>query len=244
MDHQQARSYITQAFQNVFGRVPTLLEAQCAQAIAWLEAQYGDGWAHDKAGAGSHNWGAIQAGAGWQGKTFEHADSSPKKDGTNSWYVTKFRSYPDDTAGASDLVLCVYSWHGRIGVMSAARAGDILGVSEELHRTGYYEGYGASVEDRINNHHKAVVSAFRIFTSALQEDMPPQIQDFEPRGVQTLLFGSSGLLVEHLQEKLGINQDGKFGPATKEAVIKFQTDNNLKPDGVVGPATWALIDAS
>ena len=35
--------------------------------------------------------------------------------------------------------------------------------------------------------------------------------------------------------------DGIFGPTTKSTVIEFQKDNQLKPDGVVGPKTWNLL---
>ena len=33
--------------------------------------------------------------------------------------------------------------------------------------------------------------------------------------------------------------DGIFGPLTRSAVVKFQIDNGLVPDGIVGPRTWA-----
>jgi g-D-glutamyl-meso-diaminopimelate peptidase len=36
--------------------------------------------------------------------------------------------------------------------------------------------------------------------------------------------------------------DGIYGPRTIQAVIEFQTDNGLVPDGIVGPKTWAAID--
>ena len=36
--------------------------------------------------------------------------------------------------------------------------------------------------------------------------------------------------------------DGKFGTKTKNAVVAFQTDAGLDPDGVVGRKTWAALD--
>lgn len=37
--------------------------------------------------------------------------------------------------------------------------------------------------------------------------------------------------------------DGRFGEVTKRAVIRFQRRHSLKPDGVVGPRTWAELRA-
>jgi hypothetical protein len=37
--------------------------------------------------------------------------------------------------------------------------------------------------------------------------------------------------------------DGNFGDATKNAVMKFQKENNLKVDGVVGMQTWRALQA-
>ena len=38
-----------------------------------------------------------------------------------------------------------------------------------------------------------------------------------------------------------LTADGKFGQLTKQAVEKFQADNGLKVDGIVGPASWTRI---
>ena len=53
--------------------------------------------------------------------------------------------------------------------------------------------------------------------------------------------GSEGADVKKLQEKLGIEAIGKFGPKTEAAVKAWQKANGLKDDGIVGPATWAKL---
>ena len=36
--------------------------------------------------------------------------------------------------------------------------------------------------------------------------------------------------------------DGKLGPKTKQAIIDFQKEKGLKPDGKVGPRTWSELE--
>ena len=66
---------------------------------------------------------------------------------------------------------------------------------------------------------------------------------------QILNPDDNGQDVKFLQQRL-INRgysvgpdgaDGDFGPNTKEAVIKFQSDNNLQVDASVGPNTWHAL---
>jgi peptidoglycan hydrolase-like protein with peptidoglycan-binding domain len=62
----------------------------------------------------------------------------------------------------------------------------------------------------------------------------------------TLRNGSNGASVKRLQNLLrdkgyNIAADGDFGPATEEAVKKFQTAQGLQADGVVGPKTWSAL---
>ena len=47
-----------------------------------------------------------------------------------------------------------------------------------------------------------------------------------------------GKEVKELQEFLGTEADGIFGSGTEAAVKKWQSENGLTPDGIVGPATW------
>jgi peptidoglycan hydrolase-like protein with peptidoglycan-binding domain len=51
----------------------------------------------------------------------------------------------------------------------------------------------------------------------------------------------SGSPVARLQERLGVQVDGDFGPETEAAVRKLQVRHGLAADGVVGPATWHAL---
>lgn len=62
----------------------------------------------------------------------------------------------------------------------------------------------------------------------------------------TLRFGNSGLVVRVLQRLL-VSQgyrtrvDGNFGALTETAVKAFQSQRQLKVDGIVGPITWEQL---
>lgn len=64
------------------------------------------------------------------------------------------------------------------------------------------------------------------------------------RSPQVLRVGSSGKAVKRLQEALGIDADGEFGPRTLEAVEEFQAEADLTVDGVVGKKTWAALESA
>jgi hypothetical protein len=53
-----------------------------------------------------------------------------------------------------------------------------------------------------------------------------------------LKIGTRGPQVKEVQRFLGIGDDGIFGKNTKLAVQKWQHNNNLEDDGIVGPLTW------
>lgn len=47
--------------------------------------------------------------------------------------------------------------------------------------------------------------------------------------------------VKAIQQVVGVNPDGSFGVVTEAAVKNWQTLHDLKPDGIVGPVTWARM---
>jgi peptidoglycan hydrolase-like protein with peptidoglycan-binding domain len=62
-------------------------------------------------------------------------------------------------------------------------------------------------------------------------------------------LGDSGSGVKQIQTALvahgyKVATDGQFGPQTAQAVKDFQKNNGLTQDGVVGPKTWAKLQAA
>ena len=64
-----------------------------------------------------------------------------------------------------------------------------------------------------------------------------------------LRAGSTGLPVCRLQSRMSAvgfdtgGVDGRFSPKTEAAVKDLQQRSRLAVDGVVGPRTWAVVDA-
>lgn len=66
-------------------------------------------------------------------------------------------------------------------------------------------------------------------------------EDVAPEDRPVIRRGAAGYWVEHLQTKLGIDADGRFGPMTEATVQKFQSANGLINDGIVGLKTWTAL---
>lgn len=62
-----------------------------------------------------------------------------------------------------------------------------------------------------------------------------------PMVTRDLKLGDKGYDVARLQNKLGVQADRDFGPATKKAVINVQKANGLDADGIVGAKTRAVL---
>lgn len=66
--------------------------------------------------------------------------------------------------------------------------------------------------------------------------------------METLYLGMIGPYVKLLQSVLSktgysaVPVDGVFGVRTQQAVIEFQRNNGLRPDGIVGSATWNVLN--
>ena len=59
-------------------------------------------------------------------------------------------------------------------------------------------------------------------------------------------LGERSNAVAAVQQRLAANDrcltvDGEFGPRTRAALMAFQCDHGLTPDGVVGKGTWGKL---
>lgn len=78
------------------------------------------------------------------------------------------------------------------------------------------------------------------------------VENVVTQSYPTLRQGSYGEYVKAMQTALQewlvrntardfVIIDGKFGPGTRDALMKFQKAHQLLPDGVCGPLTWATL---
>jgi hypothetical protein len=186
--HRWASDIVNQAFQQVMGRQPTPAERQIVMAVSDLESSYGRGWGHGQStgGQGSHNWGAIQTRSRTE-PSFTHGDSS-----VQGKYQTRFKAYPDDVAGAADVVSMLFkgsrkqqmpdpeqgqrtlggeiSGPGRGDLIeAAAQAGDTLAFSKAMWYTTYFEGVAPEFTQRIMQHAQGIQNRVNSIASALGE---------------------------------------------------------------------------
>ena len=83
--------------------------------------------------------------------------------------------------------------------------------------------------------------AKKALESIKKDNNLPYISTATPKGEK---YKSFVKLIQEILKFKGsdINPDGDFGVKTKDATIKFQTDNNLtKKDGIVGEETWTSL---
>ncbi|MHC5827488.1 MAG: peptidoglycan-binding domain-containing protein, partial [Nostoc sp.] len=52
---------------------------------------------------------------------------------------------------------------------------------------------------------------------------------------------AGGAVVRYLQYRLGVDNDGVYGPQTEVAIKNFQKQNGLEADGIVGPTNWQKL---
>ncbi|WP_445632528.1 Glycosyl hydrolase-like 10 domain-containing protein [Nostoc sp. DSM 114161] len=101
-----------------------------------------------------------------------------------------------------------------------------------------------------HNRHSGIRGEVLFFFEGLNADNQALATSLKDKNYANFVYLQSGNIgddVQEIQQKLkdkgyGVGKtDGNFGSLTKSAVEKFQRDNSLSPDGVVGPETYAKL---
>jgi peptidoglycan hydrolase-like protein with peptidoglycan-binding domain len=88
------------------------------------------------------------------------------------------------------------------------------------------------------------IDAFRARIRSLMNGtavVRPLVPAADASGRPTLRRGARGEPVKLVQKAVSAGDDGIFGAATEAAVRRFQRSHQLVADGIVGPASWAII---
>ncbi|MBL8058572.1 MAG: peptidoglycan-binding protein, partial [Anaerolineales bacterium] len=119
---------------------------------------------------------------------------------------------------------------------------------------GLAEGQALPVLDADPTVENILALQHAVGNQSVQRRLAPALQRAPagtPGARPTARRGHSGEHVGVLQQKLNAARavtpalvvDAQFGPLTNDAVIAYQTSKGLGRDGVVGPLTWAALDA-
>ena len=145
---------------------------------------------------------------------------------------------------------------------------DVTALQQKLKDLGYYDGevtgsYGRLTKEAVRQYQKknglgadgiagqkTLAKLFSETTGGTQETPSGDTNSGTTDTSATLMEGSSGVQVTALQQKLKDlgyytgEITGSYGRLTKEAVRLYQKDKNLGADGVAGPKTLAMLNAT
>ena len=154
---------------------------------------------------------------------------------TTQWKTDSNWTQKGPIAEMPDVFCCVFMYNKDNGKMS--HTGLHVGGGKIVHCSG---------EVKIDSTDNKKWNYYAV-PKGVEGDVPP-----EPVTKPTLRRGDRGPYVTLAQTEL-INKgyscgakgaDGIFGQATETAVKALQTDYALKVDGIIGQATWAVLDST
>ena len=116
---------------------------------------------------------------------------------------------------------------------------DIADTDNVVKMTKRINGGRIGLEDRQERYINAM-EVLGMSAEMAAEDDSDDIEDILD-DIGVLRKGSSGDGVKIMQEALGIDADGVFGPGTERALKEWQAANGLTADGVAGPATFGKL---
>ena len=235
----------------------TWTQAKQDQKVKYMENKYGSSWKKNSEAKNDNYYNAALYGSKWIGHTvadcsglfvwaFKQLGGSIYH-GSNSIYdryCTKKGKLTDSLKKTLLPGTAVFTGdekkHGHIGLYVGGgkcieASGTQAGVCTSNLSAGKWTYYGELKDVSYSEEAKEQAPAPAPATGSM---------------LPTLKKGSKGQYVTLLQTKLAnkgydlgsYGVDGDFGKATEAAVKKFQKDNGLTADGIVGAKTWAALE--
>ena len=182
-----------------------------------------------KVGKSAYKYGSAWKGAAYKTGTTEYYDGKTATKITD--YFRQYDTVEDATEDYLDLLCTASRYKGALNQPTAKKC------IEGIIKGGYATG------PQYVSHIMAVIDKYDLtrYDNGLTEWIPISTER------STVKRGSRGEDVLHLQTRLQAlgydpgKSDGIFGEKTEAAVIRFQQDKGLKPDGIVGAKTWNAI---
>ncbi len=185
-----------------------------------------------------------------------HLDSSP----ITGWYFAYYWAFDNDTDGAAKFIQILAGEPSRTQceytLIDAGSTVDQLYLSANrlalfMYQSHYYEGthnphdpggaeanvaaYASNIRQKIPD----LVAALNGWTVGATPP-PPDPKSFD----LTTILGVQEAL-NYLKVCVPpISEDGTLGPATKQAITRFQAHHGLQADGIVGPQTISVLKQS
>jgi peptidoglycan hydrolase-like protein with peptidoglycan-binding domain len=154
-----------------------------------------------------------------------------------------------DTTSPSNLAFAQTTGLMKPNLQRGSKGQAVNELQQLLFHWGYYFGlidgiFGVEVENAVKGYqHRIFLDEDGVVGSITWQ----ALYSGAPVNMPILMNGSSGNAVTIVQNVLKLNGyyfgfvDGFLGTMTKVAVIQFQTNKGLSPDGIVGFKTWHAL---
>ena len=207
-----------------------------AQAI--VESAAGTSWISKEP---YWNFFGMKCGTTWKGRNVNAQTKEEYTKGTLTTIKANFRAYDTDAEGVKGY----YDFIKYKRFENLKTASDYKQYAEYLAADGYATSstYAKTLINTVNKY-----DLTKWDDVATEEPVPQHIQKRRVlKFVLPFMQGSDVVLCQQILKKMGYDLgscgvDGKYGRKTSEAVAKFQSENGLQVDSIVGACTWAMLE--
>lgn len=136
--------------------------------------------------------------------------------------------------------MITFRWLVWLFLISFAGCASMSKHKDVLDRLSQLEDQMSELQEQQNQFQKIVVSQ-----AELEKDIGEILAKYEPKeGLEVDIDTPSNEQIQTALKNAGFYEgdiDGKIGAKTRDAIMAFQKQNELKIDGIVGKNTWEIL---